>query len=382
MKKSNWNEDQIAEVLRKLPAIEDKRTSAEIYARLPKKEYKHRKPWVTPAFASIAALFILLLISPFFFNQLGINQSSSKSESSMDKASLDQAQPFSENAESKKEAELTSGSEKSTFVARSEDGFSIVTAAYPDQQVQNMIPLSFQMEKSEDYLNMFQSVLSDFNPAQAGLSSSSLSGLKLTYAEGIPSKLLIDVNENPFAGSASETDNKLFTEGIEESFRWQGIEEAEYFKNGEKGIELGAYGFQEGMKLSTLKRKAYFLYQESIEAPKLLAPSLLPFNKLSEALSAMKGNGTLGLKPVIEKTVVIKDIEETKDDVTIEFTAESTIDNNETDTLMLEAILMTAKEFGYESVKFEGLNVDRVGEMDLTDAVPVPFSPNPVELNE
>ncbi|WP_191555995.1 GerMN domain-containing protein [Metabacillus idriensis] len=382
MNKSNWNEDQIAEALKKLPLIEDKRTTAEIYARLPKKEYKHRKPWVTPAFASIAALFILLLISPFFINQLGINQSSSKSESSMDKASLDQAQPFSENAESKKEAELTGGSEKSTFVARSEDGFSIVTAAYPDQQVQNMITLSFQMEKSEDYLTMFQSVLSDFNPAQAGLSSSSLSGLKLAYAEGTPSKLLIDVNENPFALSASETDNKLFTEGIEESFRWQDIEEAEYFKNGEKGIELGTYGFLEGMKLGTLKRKAYFLYQESIEAPKLLAPSLLPFDKLSEALSAMKGNGTLGLKPVIEKTVVIKDIEETNDDVTIEFTSESTIDDNETDTLMLEAILMTAKEFGYESVKFEGLNVDRVGEMDLTEAVPVPFSPNPVDLNE
>ncbi|UOK56899.1 hypothetical protein MGI18_19400 [Bacillus sp. OVS6] len=49
---------------------------------------------------------------------------------------------------------------------------------------------------------------------------------------------------------------------------------------------------------------------------------------------------------------------------------------------MLEAILMTAKEFGYENVKFEGINVDRVGDMNVTEAVPVPFSPNPVELNE
>ncbi|USK32373.1 hypothetical protein LIT25_17435 [Bacillus sp. F19] len=380
MNKSNWNEEQIAKALRKLPAIEDKRTSAEIYARLPKKEYKHRKHWVTPAVTSIAALIILLLISPYFLNQLGVNES--KSDSSMDKASYEQAEQSIQDSSIKSESKLYVQSEKTTFVARPEDQVSIVTLAYPDQQVQNMIPVSVKMEKSEDYLKLFQSALSAFDPAQLGLSSSSLTGTNLDYAKGATSKLLIDVNENSFAQSSSETDNKLFTEGIEESFRWQGVEEAEYYKNGEKGIELGAYGFQEGMKLDKFKRKAYFLYQESIEAPKLLAPSLLPFENLSEALSAMKDNGTLGLKPVIEKTVVIKEIEEKNHNVTIEFTDESTIDDNETDTLMLEAILMTAKEFGYENVKFEGINVDRVGEMDVTEAVPVPFSPNPVDLKE
>lgn len=383
MNKKNWNEDQLVNALKQLPSIKDQRTSSEIFAHISEKETKHKKGkvWITPAFASVAALFILLLMSPYFLNQFESNESS-KSDSNMDMASNEQAKQSVQDSASKSEAELSiqPQPEKSTFVAREEDKFSIVTLAYPDLQVQNMIPISIQTEKSGNYLDQYKSLLATLDPAPLGLSSSSLTGTDIQYAEGTTKELLINVNENSYAQSAVESENKLFAEGIEESFRWQGIEEAEYFKDGKKGIELGAYGFKERQTLSKEKRKGYFLYQESMEAPKLLAPSILPFNKLSEALSAMKENGTLGLKPVIEKSVMIKNIKEKDEDVIIEFTNESTIEDNETDTLMLEAILLTAKEFGYENVKFEGLNVERVGEMDVTNAVPVPFSPNPVDV--
>ncbi|KEZ50769.1 hypothetical protein [Metabacillus indicus] len=378
MNQSKWNDEQITDKLQAMPDIKDRRTQQQIYTSLQQRMHKKKVQWKTPALASFAALFILLILSPFFLQNFQMSES--RSEYSADKAA-ESGQVSEENADMKLEAKSAPEPEKKSFVARTKDNQTIVTVAYPDLQVQNTIPLSFQFDSSDSYMTLFESALTSFDPMSAGLSPSALSGTKLSYETG-EERMSVDIKGNAYATSSSETENRLFTEGLEESFRWQDASQADYYTGGEKGAEIGAYGYQDKLTFKKFKKKAYFLYQESLNSPKLLAPSLLSFNKLTDALTAMKEKGTLGLKPVIEETVIIDEIKETENGVTIEFTDASTIDDNETDTLMLEAILMTAKDFGYESVKFEGIEAGKIGEMDVTQAVPVPFSPNPVDLEE
>jgi hypothetical protein len=49
---------------------------------------------------------------------------------------------------------------------------------------------------------------------------------------------------------------------------------------------------------------------------------------------------------------------------------------------MLEAILLTAKEFGFKSVMFTGGNVEQIGPYMFNGKISVPLAPNPMPLNE
>ncbi|WML30829.1 hypothetical protein RCG24_02660 [Neobacillus sp. OS1-32] len=67
MKKSEWSDREIEELLRKMPKIQDYRDPRDIYQNL---SFKRRKSpsWVLPSIAAAAALFLVLVLGPKLFD--------------------------------------------------------------------------------------------------------------------------------------------------------------------------------------------------------------------------------------------------------------------------------------------------------------------------
>lgn len=153
MNQSKWNDEQITDKLQAMPDIKDRRSQQQIYTRLQERMHKKQVQWKTPALASFAALFILLILSPFFLQNFQMSES--KLEDSADKAA-ESGQAAKENADMKLEAKSSPETEKKSFVARTKGNQTIVTVAYPDLQVQNTIPLSFQFDSSDSYMTLLK----------------------------------------------------------------------------------------------------------------------------------------------------------------------------------------------------------------------------------
>ena len=83
------------------------------------------------------------------------------------------------------------------------------------------------------------------------------------------------------------------------------------------------------------------------------------------------------LGPSILPSITISNVVENGEELQISFGSDAHFENSEPYILMLEAILLTAKDFGMKRVSFQGINVSQIGNIDVTKPVDVPYSPNP-----
>jgi hypothetical protein len=64
----------------------------------------------------------------------------------------------------------------------------------------------------------------------------------------------------------------------------------------------------------------------------------------------------------------------------IRFNNESEIIDDESTLHAIEAILLTAKDFDFDTVKLENADVDKIGKFDLTEELKVPIAANKRDL--
>ncbi|TFI49791.1 hypothetical protein E4O93_01000, partial [Diaphorobacter sp. DS2] len=74
----------------------------------------------------------------------------------------------------------------------------------------------------------------------------------------------------------------------------------------------------------------------------------------------------------------IEEIKEGK--LIIRFNNESEIIDNAPTLHAIEAILLTAKDFDFDTVKIENADVDKIGKFDLTEELKVPVAANKRDL--
>ena len=89
MKKSEWSDKQLEELLRQMPKIQDHRNPRDIYQNLSIKKRK-RPAWLVPGFATAAALLLIFLLVPKMLDGTESSFDSAKQEksSSEEKISL------------------------------------------------------------------------------------------------------------------------------------------------------------------------------------------------------------------------------------------------------------------------------------------------------
>ncbi|MCV9888309.1 hypothetical protein [Metabacillus halosaccharovorans] len=395
MKKREWNEEQLQQLLQQLPSVRDKQSKKELYQNIYYKNQnkKKRQIWVAPTVATIAVLFILALTSPLLYQSI----TSTNEENAMDMASTSSSGSTKAENKSGQEIQMAESSlaedrdnenvensrkeiEQETFVTDADNSENIITVGLTDESLQNIIPVSFKEEAGKEELDQIETFNPDKFAEKLGPLRIALTNTDLEEENNDEIIINYKSDNGSITGSGSEV---AYKESIIETFRWLGYKKANLFTNGVEGIEFSNYGQEEELEITETRNKAYLVYQYDESKAKLLVPSPESLPTIEEAIDIMKkGIDEQELKPSIQEHIGEIIIKEDGERLEIDFTQNANVENNEESIIMLESILLTAKDFGYETVQFKGTKEKEIGLMDVSRPLEVPFSPNPIDEND
>ncbi|WP_338776849.1 hypothetical protein [Metabacillus sp. FJAT-52054] len=405
MKKSEYNEEHIQELLSKLPEIRDKRSRDEVYKRASEsRPFKQRKIWIGPLVASFAALFILAVISPFWISQFQSGGSgndslqmteedkgASSGEPADEKESL--AQDNQETAERKKPADSSpktavpeSKEEKKaeqrpappvepnvTFTAKEDQRDQSLVLAYSDSSANYTIPVTLISSGGSIQAEQFNELRAFFDEEKWGLSDY-FQDIEIRESEN-PQHIEIHMSENRKILSSSDA---LLAEIIQASFGGKGYTAAELYTGDSPGIDMGPLGVLNELELHPSDKRAFFKY-ENQSKKSLFVKSNISYDSFSDAYTDMTENIGSGLQSVMIEGAKIENVQEQGNELILTFNTFE-FQNNEDTVFMLEALLLTAKEFNFETVSFQNINLDKVGTLEVDKPITVPYGPNPIQI--
>jgi hypothetical protein len=394
MRKSEWSDKELEELLQSLPKVSDRQKPDELYrkisARMQSEQIQHsrKKTWVLPSVAAaVAALFLIFLIgSQFVSISGGMNESASDNSATeeslespkeevglLQKAEGDTAlnDTGAASDSSQDQTMLRMDTPMTSEILTADvDVSRLITIGIPDNQGQNMIPVSMlSTDKSMSRLDALKEAFQNISEDELGLGQHFFDGVEL-QEEG--DKVIIKVPENFNVYNSLEG-------AVTETFRWMGYKEAELITLDGNPVSGGNYDSFPVIQLNQVMNKGYLIHR-SPTGHVFLVPALEPSESFNDALALMR-ESFFNTEPSIPSTVEIK-VDEQGDSATVTFL--STLEENEENSLMIEAILLTAREFGLQEVTFKN-TPDQLGGLILRSngepiPVNVPIAPNYMEF--
>ncbi|WP_017755623.1 GerMN domain-containing protein [Calidifontibacillus oryziterrae] len=398
MDKFTFDENKLEQLLQSMPKVRDHQTPEQLFASISssleekiaedRPTYKNRKKqkpsWIVPAFASVAALLLLALVVPSFLQQ---NSTMENSQVKLMEEPIAKDKAPIENEAGQLGAEMRLFSiapeSESRVLSVIPEQEEVITVAVPDENIMFVVPLSFTVPKGEK-LAQVETINELLNEQEWGLSQYILEDVSLSEGQTTngDKKIILDVPADHSFGKGSAME-VIFIATVKETFRQLGYDVVEFTTAGKPGITLGNYGDLNELNLTNEETEnVYYLYQPNEQ----IQPFLVPFpreNDFTKALAAMKSTTDLEIRevtPSIPEEVQFSNviIENESGKVTIAFEDGTPLMNESKYKIMIEAILMTAKEFGFDAVQFENAAVDIIGPYELSKPIHVPIAVNPM----
>lgn len=364
-----WNDDNIKEMLMELPEMKDTRSRDEVWQSIHLHKKKKRKQWIVPTVAALASLFFIIsFVQSRDQNQdtaLQFDEASLLEESSAKEEALDMA-PFSSGKD------LNTVIDEEPLVIYNNQQ-QIVTIGFLEKNRNVIVPISFIGNDVEPIENQMQGFLNDFNGEVYGFQPSIFQSMEI---ESVNDTVTLEIDEED--SSHLPKDRTTFQELMRETFRWKNFDKIKLYTNNEPGIELSSGKLFE-IEIDKLLKKAYFLLP--LNERSFLVPTKKSYQSVDEAFHAMRnGDGQVNdsLIPTILQPFLIEKVEKDGNLLTVSFKNEENYVDEKRVTIMIEAMLMTAKEFGFEYVEFKGLEDLMIQKYDLRNPIEVPYSPNPL----
>jgi hypothetical protein len=381
VKKSEWSDKQLEELLRQMPKKEEHRNPRDIYQNLSIK--KRRYPtWLLPGIATAAALLLFLILIPNLMVGTEYSRDNAMEEKSSEEQQMNMAEDNSSLLMKKQEASqndlLTGGGIKTALYADEIGAGKALTYWIPDAQGQILIPVStiVNIEENKTWLTLFNESMWRLKEEEWGLSDFYPLNATIELNTNDNSVIVdVPVDHKYGQGSAIET---TFVKVIEKDIASNSdVKKVWLSTNGQPGIELGNFGVLNELDIKITNKYAYFFYYPEGEEIPFITPSLTIYKDINEALNAMRENqAELGLKASLPPSIVFKDvlIENNKLILTIDETSDL---KDDLKTLYsFEALLLTAKEFGVETLRIENAPIEQLGPFDLTGEIEVPIAAN------
>lgn len=407
MKKSDLSDKQIESLLRELPKVTDKRSPDEIYQNITLQRKKRRVPgWMLPSLAAGVALILLIILSPALTGWQNSASMSEKSESGSDmaktevkKEALDSENDHDNTNELKlsKDENISAPADRNATMENgqsemdqltavySEDlnGYNMLTYAIPEPNVQVAVPVTVlvRSENGKSWFELFQETMEELAEEEWGLAEYFPLNAKLSYVQE-RKEINIDVpaDHEYGLGSASET---AFESILAKSFPPDKVKQINFTTDGEKGIELGNFGNRTELKIRDRKKHAYYFYYPEGTGKPYIVPSDESFDTIHEAFEKMlKGKEELGLQASIPEQFMNDLVEIESDQKILLIKLADGSDLSGDFLYSLEAIMLTAKNFGYEAVRLDNTATDQVGPFNLAEDIPLPVGPNKKIINE
>ncbi|KON87190.1 hypothetical protein AF332_10435 [Sporosarcina globispora] len=417
MKESKWSDEQLQELLSQMPKIKDNRDPREINQAIEIKMGKQKnRTWILPSAAAAAALLLLFILVPNLMSwqesadkqvELQADRSTSSEQIQSENNTIPEAKEEDseliaqeEGLEEQEQAQLSTepeaetsdeiskkivASESSPTAVYEEDlsGKAVLTYAIPDREAQNIVPVSVLVDEdpARTKFELFEDTMSRLTEDAWGLDDYYPLKANFTYDQG-NRMLTVDVPEDhPYSMSSST--ELLLEKVLANVMRDLNIEKINLTTEGNTGIEFSHYGYREELipENSTGNLIYYFLYPNGADSKPFLVPLREKINSIKDALTAMKQNRTENnLQASIPEDIDFETEEIQDGKLLIRFNNESEIIDNEPTFHAIEAILLTAKEFDFDTVKLENADVDKIGKFDLTEELKVPVAANKRDL--
>ncbi|WP_342432168.1 hypothetical protein [Neobacillus sp. FSL H8-0543] len=385
MKKSEWSDEQLEELLRQMPKIQDNRNPRDIYQNLSRKN-RRQPAWLIPAFAIAAALLLFILLIPKFMigDEFALNGAREDKSSFVEKAVEDNDTSISMNkspvneGKSGGEQEFTTATANQTALYDHELGNGKVLNYWiPDSQAQIIIPVSIIVNSDEgNWLSLLNKSMGALTEEDWGLMEYyPLNATLELSADG--TSVTVDVPSDHLygQGSASET---LFITVLKNLISSNSdIQKIYLSTNSEPGIEFSNYGPINEIDIDSVEKVAYFLYTPTgIDKP-FIVPSPDTFTTIEEAFEAMYVDiPDLGLTASLLPSFLFKDI--TIDNNRLILTMDDNTKMSDTEEILysFEALLLTAKSFGINTVLIKNAPISQIGPFDLSAEIKVPVAAN------
>jgi hypothetical protein len=396
LRKSEWNDSGVEEILREMPKIKDYRDPKVIYQSL---SIKAKKPkqfvWFIPSLASATATMLFFLIIPNMFNSLSDDKKiNMKSEVAIEESdiNLKMSEEVPENGITAINSDEANGNNiQYTFhtsktyetAVYAEDLIdqTVITYFVPDKNAQILVPVSIIVpENGETWFELFKLNAEKLTEEQWGLSDYYPINARLSLSDN-QTTMNVDVTEGHQYGKGSSNETS-FERLLQLTMKNQNqIDIVSFSTNGKPGIMLGNYGEIKVLNTNDVKANhAYYLYQSNNSSLPFLVPSVRLYSDIESALGAMylSEEDIYGLKPSLSFQFDIDT--SSKHMLVLTLKGDIEITNEPHNIYAIEAILLTAKEFGFETVKFENISTPQLGRFNLQDELKVPIAPNKVIL--
>lgn len=405
MHKSTFDEEQLEKLLKNMPKVKDTQDPEQLFANISSrleeekkievkgndnKKTPKKKTWILPMLASIAAVIIVSIVLPSFLHQQDsaieeTNRANEQKSIIEEKGDLEEAKNFTMMTEEGRMTKMALDV-PSHLITELPNDQEFITVAVPDVFAQFVVPVSFIVPTNGEMtkLERMETIGEHLHEEEWGLASYILENVKFSEDQGDHGvkKLIIDVPENhPYGnGSAMEV---IFISTVKEIAKQLGYAVVEFRTDGKPGIMLGNYGELKALDLEKDKAKGlYYIFQPN----GLMQKYLVPFTKeieFPEALEEMKLPIEIDpeqIKPAIPESIQFQhvDFNQSTKHAVIEFAEGTILTNDETNLLMVEAILMTAKEYGIKTIEFKNTTVEKIGPFNLLESIQVPLAVNPM----
>lgn len=412
MSDNNWDDQQIENLLKQVPDIQDHRSKSEILARLKQDERlqkvkkKKRTPGWIPTSVAVAALLLLSLLLPSMLrgNESVMDKAmesskdglENKAEMRMEEAAThdrDDSAGFSEEAEDT--AELDEGQLFSEKQAGETTSFAVYPKDIVDGTVFHIglvgdagasIPITFIIPNSQ-----IEADFGDMEPTSFDL--------YMEYASRIDEAGLGFREYHPYRGKLSVEGDALIqtlTEGhgydtgsatveahegtLQDTF--YGFREIRFENEDGTPVEFDQVGEpSKPMQLTSgLNFYNYYLFTQA-NGQEFLSPNFLKsYDSFETALLDMKEKPNDVYSSVIPNGVDFDVIEE-KGLAILKFKKEIDLEAMDSKTMirMFDGLLLTAASFG-KQMQFENVVQSEWNGMDFTRPLPVPIGPNQMPL--
>lgn len=405
---NNKNEKDLIQQIKQLPKIEDK-TKKEILFENISAEMKNRRASVPsrvksrrsrkskrkhafiPVFSTALVIAILLLMLPSILNknndqlanqpvndQEDMAESNKNTNNGMDDNNYEPKSDTEEYIE-QNQADSTSDQNEDrddeaypVFAAYTDPNLQIVYGAVADPQLQYFIPISVIIPESENIENFYNSLGDFINSEEWGVSKYPFEDV--TFDINFDEKEVIMNLPDDFSVGEGSAGERMINQVLAHMFLPYDISKISF--NGE--VYLGSHiGTITETNLYE-QQEHYKIFQANENTREFLIPIIQAEQlTITEAFEDMKNaEEAYNVYPTISSEVDVT-LEANSTNLVVTFTDDTELAGSHKNVTMLEAMLMTAKSYGFETVTFEA-NVDRVGPYDMHQAIQVPDAVNPV----
>lgn len=372
-------DDQLINKLRKLPKIEDDGSKEELFQRISAQmvERKQQKSYrLAPILSTLVVAILIIAVTPVFID-LGRNGSTmndtAENMASSESAENHHVEMYSTD-KSIEEAEISLyDRDVESYVLQDVDHMTVIYGAVADEQLQTIIPVTVLTSEDDD-LNTQYNLLDEYlETSDWGLNDYLL---KHANFEIDPNndQVLVSFSDQFSIGEGSAYP-LMFEKTLAKMFIPYEIEKVIF----DEEVDLGAIGKVTELSLHDNKKENYKIFQADEHHRKFLVPLEIDDQvTIEEAILDMKkGDPAYHIQSTIPADVDFS-FTKAEEELIITLTNDWVFENEQKATTMIEAILMTAKSFGFERVRFNEMSVDQIGPYQFSESITVPEAINPI----